>query len=122
MKSPNPMTHNRELCETISSLSQIRDISSSLPLGESLRLLPKVHSPSAYLPHFFPQFSGLRCLEPVLSSYRFQQNTADFDCPGLLIYDVPLVGDRFVGFVQHGPEVVYPPEQTLRIQQCFRCS
>src|SRR5437588_7931570 len=48
----NPMPYNRESYETISSLSQICDISSSLPLGESLRLLPKVHSPSAYPSHF----------------------------------------------------------------------
>src|SRR5205807_3675107 len=64
-----PMTHNRESYETLSSLSQIRDISSSLPLGESLRLFPKVRSPSAYPSHFLPQATGLARCEPIFLSY-----------------------------------------------------
>src|SRR5437588_8745814 len=68
-----PMTHNRESYETLSSLSQIRDISSSLPLGESLRLFPKVRRPSAYPSHFLPEAACLALCEPILSSYRFQQ-------------------------------------------------
>src|SRR5437588_3478319 len=48
-----PMTHNCESYETLSSLSQICDISSSLPLGESHRLIsqgPKPFCPSSSFP------------------------------------------------------------------------
>src|SRR5437660_982291 len=95
------MTHNRESYETLSLLSPICDISSSLPLGKSHRLLPKVHSPSAHPSHFLPEATGLARCDPILSSYRFQQVTARFNGSGLLVDTAPLIIDRFVGFVQH---------------------
>ena len=43
MKSPNPVTHNRESCETISSLSQICDNTTYLSVNKFSSLVCWVH-------------------------------------------------------------------------------